>query len=197
MSHNPDGSRFLGRSALIFRVLMVLGVLGLLYGVYASGLVQDLDVEGLRDRIGALGAWGVVGFVVATSVLQPLHISIYLFLGAAVLVWGPWLGGLLLWVATLGSAASSFAFARYLARDWVQARLPDRFRALDARLESGGLRGVIALRLVFFTTPALQLMCGVSRLDFRTYMLGTALGNIPWLVISVALGGVVKDWLQL
>ena len=197
MSRGPDGSILLGRSALFFRVGLVLGLLLLVGWVYTSGLFEGLTVESARADILALEGWGVLAYLVALSILQPLHISIYVFMGAAVLVWGPWLGGLLCWLGTLGSAASSFAFARYVARDGVQKRLPERFRALDARLEGGGVKAVVLLRLLFFTTPALQLMCGVSRIDFRSYMVGTAIGNVPMLVFSIAVGTGIKEWLGL
>jgi len=190
-----DGSLLLGRSALIFRVSLVGCVLAVLVWVCSSGVLANLDVEGVRAAIQGLGGWGIAGFLFALSVFQPMHISIYLFMGAAVLVWGPWWGGLLTWIGSMGSAATTFGFARYVARDQVQARLPDRFRAMDARLEHGGLKAVILLRLVFFTTPALQLMFGVSRVDFRTYMVGTAIGLVPMLVLSVAVGNGLKAWL--
>jgi uncharacterized membrane protein YdjX (TVP38/TMEM64 family) len=195
VSRGPDGSVLLGRSALLFRVALVAAVLGLMAWVYSSGLLEGLTTEQVRMDILALGPWGIVAYLVALSFLQPLHLSIYLFMGAAVLLWGPWLGGLICWIGTLGSAANTFAFARYVARDGVQKRLPDRFRAMDAKLEGGGLKAVILLRLVFFTTPALQLMFGVSRIDFRTYMLGTAIGNVPMLVLSIAVGTGLKEWL--
>jgi uncharacterized membrane protein YdjX (TVP38/TMEM64 family) len=185
----------LGHTALIVRITLVLGVIGLMGAVYASGLHQQLSVETVQLAIQGMGAWGILAFLVGTSLLQPMHISIYLFLGAALLVWGPWLGGFLVWVATLGSAAVSFAFARYLAREWVQDHLPYRLRRFDDRLDSDGLRTIILLRLMFFTTPMVQMMLGVSRVKFRTYMLGTAIGNVPMLVFSVAVGNRLKEWL--
>ncbi len=195
MTRNPDGSILLGRSALIFRVALIGAVLGLVGWIYSSGVLEDLDVERMRRQILDLGGWGMAGYLVALSVIQPLHVSIYLFMGAGVLVWGPWLGGLLCWLGILGSSTTSFGFARFVAREWVQDRLPDRFRAMDSKLESGGLKAVVLLRLVFFTTPALQLMFGVSRIDFRTYMLGTAVGTVPMLVASIAVGTGIKEWL--
>jgi len=173
----------------------VLGVVGLIAWAWASGLHEDLDIETLRARVHGWGAWGPAGLVALTSVLQPLHISIYVFMIAAVVLWGPLVGGLIIWVAILGASTTSFTFSRYLAKDWVQARVPERFRAFDERLETRGLRTVLLLRLVFFTTPSMQLALGVTRLPFRTYLLGTAIGVLPWLVGSIVVGSQLGTWL--
>ncbi len=178
------------------RLLLVLGLVVLIYVVYRSGLHNDLDIDALRSRVQAWGAWGPVGLVLVTSILQPLHISIYVFLISAVVIYGPLLGGLISWVAILGASCTSFGFSRYVARDWVQERVPDRFKRFDERLETKGLKTILMLRLVFFTTPMLQLALGVTRVPFRTYLLGSAIGVLPWLVASVLLASKISSWLS-
>jgi uncharacterized membrane protein YdjX (TVP38/TMEM64 family) len=95
----------------------------------------------------------------------------------------------------MGASAVGFAFARFVARDWVAARLPKRLRAYDERLARSGLRTVIVLRLVFFLLPASHWLLGLSQVRFGEYMLGTLVGALPGIVLMTYLGGGLVAWL--
>ena len=82
----------------------------------------------------------------------------------------------------------AFGFARFVARDWAQGRAPERVRKLDDRLEQDGFRVVTLLRLVFYTTPALQFVLGISRVRFRPFLLGTIVGVLPFTLLMTLFG---------
>jgi hypothetical protein len=71
VSRGPDGSVLLGRSALLFRLALVAGVLGLVEWVYSSGLLEGLTAEQVRTDILALGPWGIVVWRIAQRKLRP------------------------------------------------------------------------------------------------------------------------------
>ena len=54
---------------------------------------------------------------------------------------------------------------------------------------------MLMLRLVFWTTFVVQMMFGLSRVRFRDYALGTALGNLPLIVVEVLFVDQVLRWL--
>lgn len=179
----------------LLRVLLVLLLLaGPLY-LWATGSLDDLSVEFVRQRLLEAGWWGGVGFLGTMATLQPLGVSVYIFLLAATLTWSAPIAIALGWTGTLLSAAISFGFARFVARDWVQKRVPDRFRRYEQRFVDHGFRTVLVLRLIFFTTPSLQLAMGASRLRFAPYMAASALGNLPTVVVAVLLGEEIAAWL--
>ena len=93
------------------------------------------------------------------------------------------------------AATAAFWAARTVAREAVQSRVPDRLRRWDDSLASQGFRTVLMLRLVFWTTFVVQMMFGLSRVRFRDYALGTALGNLPLIVVEVLFVDQVLRWL--
>jgi len=160
--------------------------------VRLNGAVSASDVESfLVDR----GWLGPIAFVVAMWVFQPLLLPGPVFMVPAALVWSAPTAMALSWVGNIGASFLAFAFARWVARDWAQARLTPRLRMWDGRLQRGGVREVALLRL--FTgqiTPADWLL-GVSSVQIRPFLIGTAIGIVPSIVIVVLVGASVGDWL--
>jgi uncharacterized membrane protein YdjX (TVP38/TMEM64 family) len=167
------------------KLLVAAALVAAVAGVYASGLHHQLAPEAMGQALRDAGPAGAVGFVLALSLLQPMGISVFLFLLTASLVWSAPAAIGLAWLGSLGSATVSFGFAR----------IPQRLRRYDKRLERDGFRTVLVLRLVFFTNPWLQLLFGVSKLRFRSMMLATAIGNLPWVVFWILLGASARAWL--
>src|SRR5262249_10299202 len=60
-------------------------------------------------------------------------------------------------------------------------------RTLDDRLERRGVATVIVLRLLLFLAPPLNWLLGASRVRTTDYVLGTALGILPGIGLTVFL----------
>ncbi|MBW2224938.1 MAG: VTT domain-containing protein, partial [Deltaproteobacteria bacterium] len=106
----------------------------------------------------------------AYSCLQPFGVNGLVFLLSAPLIWSSTEAFLLNWAGTVGAGIFSFAGARFVARDWIQHRLPQRVRRFDDRLRTHGLRTVFFLRLIFYTTPTIQWALGVSRVSLGPFL---------------------------
>ncbi|MEM7137384.1 MAG: VTT domain-containing protein [Myxococcota bacterium] len=163
---------------------------------YTSGLYQDLDPEEARSFIREAGLGGAALFVLAYACLQPLGINGLVFLLSAPLIWSPVEAFALNWIGTVGTGVSSFSFARFVARDWVQKRLPTRVRRFDDRLHTRGFITVLLLRLVFYTTPTVQYALGVSRVRTLPFLAGTILGVAPFTWLMTFLGVRINAWLD-
>ena len=127
-------------------------------------------------------------FVLSYSCLQPFGVNGLVFLLSAPLIWTPSEAFALNWAGTVGTGLFSFAFARFVAWDWVQRRLPERVRRFDDRLHSRGFMTVLLLRLVFYTTPTVQWALGVSRVRIGPFLAGTVLGVAPFTLLMTFLG---------
>jgi uncharacterized membrane protein YdjX (TVP38/TMEM64 family) len=173
------------RSAI--RGLVVTAVCALLFAAYRTGLLHRLeDPEGLRRALLDQGAWGYVAFVVAYATLQPFGVPGTIFIGVAPLVW-PWPQAFALsMVGTMAASIVGFTFARFVARDWVSPRIPERFRRYEDALERRGVLTVFVLRFIFWMPPLLHAFFGVSRVSFAAHFWGSLLGYvIPILLVSV------------
>jgi uncharacterized membrane protein YdjX (TVP38/TMEM64 family) len=172
------------RIKLVFVAAFLCGIIWLC----ASGAYAMMDADAIQGWIRGAGLWGGLVLVAAYAALQPLGVRSVLFLLSAPLFWSPLAAVLLSWTGAVVASVLAFGFARFVARDWAQDRAPARIRKLDDKLAENGFQTVTLLRLVFYTTPALQLALGVSRVRFRPFLFGTVVGVLPFTLLMTLFG---------
>jgi pyruvate/2-oxoglutarate dehydrogenase complex dihydrolipoamide dehydrogenase (E3) component/uncharacterized membrane protein YdjX (TVP38/TMEM64 family) len=101
----------------------------------------------------------------------------------------------LLWGTVIVSFASSigatlaFLSARYLLRDWVQARYGERLKALNEGVAREGAFYLFALRLVpAFPFFLINLAMGLTPIKTRTFYWVSQLGMLPGTIVYVYAG---------
>lgn len=176
------------------KLAVLVAVAGLVVGLLASGSLQSFSLERTTEFVRASGPWGAVVYLLAFAFLQPLGLSGNMFTVVAGLIWPTGLALFLALTGAVGSAMVNVAFARYVAYDWVQARIPPRLRRYERWLSDRGLWGVVMYRAVTFTLHPAQLLIGVVQVPVPRLVLGTVLGFIPAVVMGVVLGGQAVRW---
>ena len=93
-------------------------------------------------------------------------------------------------VALAGSVATSLPPFYAGAKAPADGRLFGRFTDGSERYfeAAGGLRGLVAARLAPTPPEAVSAAAGAGGLTLRLFVLGTLLGELPWVVAMVALG---------
>jgi uncharacterized membrane protein YdjX (TVP38/TMEM64 family) len=180
----------------LLKIAIAAAVASAIAWIYASGAYEELDPATLRVWFRRAGPWGGVLFIAAYSILQPFGVNGLVFLLSAPLIWNPTEAFFLNWAGTVGTGLFSFAGARFIARDWIQQRLPPRIRRFDDRLHTHGFRTVFLLRLIFYTTPTVQWALGVSRVAFVPFILGSVLGVAPFTLMTTLVGVRVAAWIE-
>lgn len=176
------------------RIGLALVGLALGVGVFSTGAIDLLsEPERAADFLRGLGIWGYLLYLVSFALLEPFGVPGVLFVIPAALVWPKWLAALLSVAGATGAGIVGGGFARFVARDWVEARMPQRFLAFDQRLAENGLRTVILVRLFFFLAAPAHWVLGLSAVPFRTLILGSAIGFIPGIVALTLVGGPVME----
>ncbi len=168
------------------KIALVVAVLAALAVAQRFGLFH-LFAEPARAarRLVELGPWGYLAFVLAYAALQPFGVPGTVFILVAPLIW-PWpvafalsLGG------TMAASVVGFSFARFVARDWVERRIPARFRRYEEALAARAFATVFVLRFVFWMPPLLHAFFGVSKVRFWTHFWGSFAGYLaPLLLVS-------------
>ena len=179
----------------LLQAVCLLGLVAALVWLWSVGTLQALDVQQTRVLIQQAGPLGPVIYLLLFGLLQPIGLSAHVLVPAAALAWSPGWAVLLAWSGSMLAATAAFWASRTVAREAVQARVPDRMRRWDDALASRGFRTVLMLRLIFWTTFVVQMMFGLSQVRFRDYFLGTALGNLPLIVIEILFVEQVLGWL--
>jgi uncharacterized membrane protein YdjX (TVP38/TMEM64 family) len=146
---------------------------------------QFADPARVKETLVQLGPWGYLAFVVAYAVLQPFGVPGTVFVWAAPLIW-PWpIAFALSMTGTMAASVVGFSFARFIARDWVSARMPARFQKYDEALARRAFATVVVLRFVFWMPQVLHAFLGLSKVRFWTHFWGSLVGYaIPLFLVS-------------
>ena len=149
---------------------------------------QSLDLAGLMGAEG-LGWLSFPLTVVMFIVLAFIGMPQWVLIGAAVVVFGPVLGGAISWVATLVSALLNFALGRALGQERLKRRLGDRAKRWVDRVSEEGVMAALLVRLVPVAPFVLiNMAAGASTMKARDFAVGTAIGIVPKIAAIAVFG---------
>lgn len=172
--------------------------LALLFAAWRLGAFESFgSPEKVRALIDSWGVWAYVLYVATFVVLMPFGIPAFVWVLPAGILWPFWVAYPLSLLAVAGGASVGFLFARYIAHDWVAARMPPRIRRLDEKFSANGLRSVILFRLVFMLGAPTHWLLGLSQIGFGTFVLGTVLGAMPVVALVTWFGHDVVHWVEM
>jgi pyruvate/2-oxoglutarate dehydrogenase complex dihydrolipoamide dehydrogenase (E3) component/uncharacterized membrane protein YdjX (TVP38/TMEM64 family) len=180
-----------GRLALLLVFVAAIGAF------FALDLGRFLTVDFLRAQQAAMAAEvqlrplrsALIYFVayVAVTGLSLPGAAVMTLAGGAIfgLLWGTILVS---FASTIG-ATLAFLAARFLLRDWVQAKFGQRLKAINEGIEREGVFYLFALRLVpAFPFFAINLLMGLTPIRARTYFLVSQVGMLAGTIVYVYAG---------
>lgn len=172
------------------RIGVLTAVLGGLAAVgHFTGLTAILTQERVRDFMTELGPIGFVLFCALFAVGELVHVPGFVFVGAAVLAYGAWVGGAAAFVGALASVTLSFFVVRSMGGKALGALKWSFARRMLAHLDERPVRTVVMLRSVLWLAPALNYVLAMSNIRFRDYLIGSALGlALPVTGMAIAFG---------
>lgn len=141
------------------------------------GILQPAE---LAAWLVGLGIWAPILFLIAYVLGAVLLVPAALLTLVGGAVFGPLWGAVLDIIgATLG-AGVVFLLARYLAADWVAARVGGRMARLIAGVEADGWRFVAAVRLLpVLPYAVVSYALGLTRIAFWPYLAASAVCMVP------------------
>ncbi|MCP5058624.1 MAG: TVP38/TMEM64 family protein [bacterium] len=167
--------------------LLAIPAFGLfVFAFWWSGAIGALaDAERMHALLADSGALGPLLYVAAFSLIEPLGVPGILFIGPATTVWSYWTVVGLSLAGAVGAGIVSYIAARWFLRDWVQEHLPPRVRRFTRHAEERPLRTVVLVRLVFFLAAPAHWALGISNIRFVPFVLGSAIGFAPPMMVLV------------
>lgn len=163
--------------------LLALPILTLAAAYNLAAFAMVSDPRAAATALAGMGVLGYAAFLLAYAALQPFGVPGSVFIVIAPLIWPSQVAFALSLAGTMLASVVGFSFARFVARDWVSTRIPERFRKYDAGLERDGFLTVVLLRLIFWMPQPLHFLLGVSRVGFGTHFWGSLVGYVPPLLI--------------
>lgn len=179
------------RCATWIRLGVIVGLIAtVLLVAWQTGLTAWLTRDNLRALLLDSGWQGLALFVLATCVGLFVHVPGIVFVGAAALVFGPWKGAAVAFVAEAVAVIVTFAIIRSIGgKPLTAVKNPWIARAMG-HVDARPVLTVIALRTCFQASPPVNYALALSGMRARDYALGSTIGlALPCLVIAVGI-----DW---
>jgi uncharacterized membrane protein YdjX (TVP38/TMEM64 family) len=167
------------RAALVTLLLLAATAAILLFGQTATGarLLEGFEtwLKGFSDS-----PWGLVAAIAVFTAAAYIGAPQFVLIAACVVAFGPWLGFLYSWIATVVSAAATYWTGR-LAGASALERLGGN---TAARLFSHVERNAFTASFVIRNVPSapfilVNMAFGAARASFPAFLAGCALGVLP------------------
>lgn len=148
---------------------------------------SQMDIATAKDANPLLYIIGFfILYVAVTGFSIPGAAIMSLIAGA---LFGVLMGTIIVSFASTIGATLAFLSARFVLRDWVQAKFGERLRALDDGLEKDGAFYLFTLRLIpVFPFFVINLLMGLTRIKTRTFFWVSQLGMLPGTIVFVNAG---------
>jgi uncharacterized membrane protein YdjX (TVP38/TMEM64 family) len=188
MKSKPNAKRSMLKAGILMLFVFAAVIL-----VRFSPVRTYLTAEQLGLFVASAGLWAplLFVFIYAGGVCLFLPGTLLTALGAA--VFGPYFGFLYVWLGAMIGSSLAFFIGRYLGRDFAASLISDRLKRYDDAIERNGFATVLYLRLMYFPFTPMNFGMGLTKVRFRDYFSGTALGIIVGTFIFTFFVGMVKD----
>ncbi|WP_279378864.1 TVP38/TMEM64 family protein [Psychrobacter sp. JCM 18903] len=182
---------------MIKRILLILLILILAASFFYFDLNQLLTLDGLKGSMAQFNDYKmqspllIIGgffllYIVVTALSLPGAAILTLAAGA---LFGLWQGLLVASFASSIGATLAFLTSRYLLRDTIKQRFPERLAAIDAGVEKEGGFYLFTLRLVpIFPFFLINLLMGVTAIKARTFYWVSQIGMLAGTFVFVNAG---------
>lgn len=175
---------------------VVVAALG--YGVYTGQVTAGLlwAIETLQ----AAGPMGAVAFILLYALATVLALPGGILTIAAGFLYGPIAGFAVAVVSSNLGASAAFWLGRTALRERVSGWVKDspRFVALDRALEDGGYKLAMLIRMSpLFPFNLVNYALGLTKMQYRHYLLGGAVGMAPGTFLYVSVGAGIGELSQL
>ncbi len=194
-NHEPESPPRKGAAA---RPLLFLLLLGAVIAIRYFHLEQYLDKESLRRLVGSFGVWGPVIYLMVWALAPALLLPGLPITLAGGLLFGPFWGVVYVACGATAGATLAFLVARYLARDWVAAKISGtRAYGLDESVARHGWKVVAFTRLVpIFPYFLVNYAFGLTRIRLFPYAVATFFAMLPLTIAYVYFSSNILDLFQ-
>jgi uncharacterized membrane protein YdjX (TVP38/TMEM64 family) len=178
-----------------FVTFLLFGGVGLLF-LGAASLFGVEGEAGVERWLGmaAHSPFALLIAVAAFAVLAFAGVPQVVLIAAAVVAFGPWLGGVYSWVGTMVSAAVGFWLGRLTGGRLLREVGGKAIQSFIAMIGRNGFMASLIVRLVP-SAPfvAVNMAAGVTPMRFTAFVAGTAIGILPKIALTAAAGRSVVE----
>ncbi len=174
--------------ALVF--FIILGTLFLI-----PGFMNLFNPEIIRDVVLGFGVWGHVVFAIIYLIFLFIPFGSTVTTVAAGLIYGAFIGSIVVLMLTVFLSVIPFLVARKLGRGWVEKKVEDfNVEKYLNKINENSFIILFYLRLIPSVPYEFQnYLAGLTNISIPKYMLATLLGIFPIIYILTYLGNSLTD----
>jgi len=193
MDASSSGIKKTGSKAIIKAVLLILFIVAALLLIRYTPVKKYLTPHVLGDFLASAGWWGPVIFILIYAAGVCLFFPGTLLSGLGAVIFGPYRGFVYVWFGAMAGASLAFLIGRTLGREFAASVIGNKLKKYDDAIERNGFATVLYLRLVYFPFTPMNFGMGLTKVRFRDYFWGTALGIIVGAFIFTFFIGTLKE----
>lgn len=179
--------------AILKAVFFLLFIVAAALVAHFTPVKTYLTADRLGHFLDSTGIWAPLVFILVYATGVCLFIPGTLLTGLGAVIFGPYRGFLLVWIAAMLGATVAFWIGRTLGRDFAASIIGDKLKKYDEAIAKNGFAAVLYLRLVYFPFSAMNFGMGLTKVRFRDYFWGTALGIVVGTFVFTFFIGTLKQ----
>ncbi len=170
-------------------------LVGLVIAGIASGVTDDLSVESFREAIVGFGPWGIVAYIGFFCVGLLVQVPGWIFIGAASLVWGKFLGAAIALLGGVIAVMFSFFLVRSVGGKLLTEIDKPWMKKILAKLDERPIRTMTILRMVVWVAPPLNYVLALSNVRPRDYFIAAVVGLTPAMFVLCYFFDEIARWI--
>jgi uncharacterized membrane protein YdjX (TVP38/TMEM64 family) len=168
------------RASIVKLVIFLIFIAFCFYFAFASGFAKQLVTrEGINTFVTHYGPLAPLAFIGLYVMGICLFIPSPIFTGLGGYLFGTFYGTLYNMCGLVIGSTISFFIGRHLGREFASPLIEKWLHKYDKLLEKHGFATIFYLRLFNFPLIGLNYCAGLTRISFKDFFLGTAIGIIP------------------
>jgi uncharacterized membrane protein YdjX (TVP38/TMEM64 family) len=197
-SSGPGPSPAARKPSVIRPLILLLFLVAVLAAVRYFHLQEYVEKERLQRFVAGFRIWGPIVYLAVWTLAPPLFLPGLPITLAGGVLFGPFWGVVYTILGATVGATLALLVARYLARDWVAARIAGtKLATLDDQVARQGWKVVAFTRLIpIFPFFLLNYAFGLTRIPLWTYTVTTFFGMLPLTVAYVYFSSNILDLFQ-
>ncbi len=164
------------RNQLIKLIIFVVFLIVVLAVKFFTPYGKQMTIEYLQLIFEPMGWWGIALFISAFCVSIILQLPGIVFIGAAIPLFGTFMGPLVAYFGSLAAVIVSFYFARSMGGNALAQVKSKRIQNMLNKVEDYPIKTIFILRLVMWVAPPLNYALAFSKVTTKNYIWASALG---------------------
>ena len=179
------------------KILVFTMIAAAIAGIRLSGISEHFDYDTLQQSVASLGSLAPIAYMLLYSLAPALFLPGLPITLVGGILFGPFWGVVYSITGATVGACIAFLISRYLAREWVQAKLTSpRWRQLERGVEKNGWKIVAFTRLVpLFPFNLLNYAFGLTPIQFLPYAITSFICMLPACIAFIVFSSSLPDLL--